>query len=364
MPRFIHLADIHIGTPFAFLPPEARMTCRNLQLTALKQAVSHASTVGADAILIAGDLFDTAEVPLTLYGETMDILSRACCPVVISTGNHDYLHARSPYHTATTPANVHVFQSACLSPFALPEANTVIWGAAFHNTEAHIPLSAPLDSSKCNVLCLHGDLLANNAYNPIDVTALGQSGFDYAAFGHNHAYCGPKHTGRTTYASAGCLTGTGPSEDQSCGYLVVDIQPSDITLDFVPSAGLCFASLTVDISAIDSDRALGQAIAARIPAAHERTCLALTLSGTRAYTPDLSALQRALSQVCLHASILDGTTRKVDLWQYEAAEDLRGALTRRFRAHYNHATTEEERSNVLYTLQIALAALDGTTLPT
>lgn len=358
MPILFHIADAHLGAPFEALPPEAGAACRTAQMDALRDAVDHANDLAAAAILIPGDLFDAPDAPLPVFSEAMDALSRAHCPVLVSPGNHDHLHPASPYRKGTLPANVHVFDGTALEPFAL-DADTVVWGAAFCDLAARIPLDAPLDPQKCNILCVHADLESVGAYNPVRPADLAASGFDYAAFGHNHTYSGLRRAGDTLYACPGCLTAHGAAETGPRGYLFGTVAKGACDLRFKQSCGVPFLTLTQDMTGIPDDRALGRAIAAAIPAGHERACLTLELIGERSYEPDLAGLRRALSQVCVHAALRDHTTVTLDPWRYEQGDDLRGAVTRRFRERYDAETGAEGRAQRLLALRFALAALDG-----
>lgn len=361
MPVIAHIADVHIGAPFAFLPEEAAARCRATQFDALLRAVEDANNQNAAAILIAGDLLDAPETALADCARVMDILSRAHCPVLIAPGNHDYLHPKSAYY-AGLPANVHVFSGTQLEPFAVDE-HMVVWGAAFCDMSARIPLAAALDPEKLNVLCMHAELLEDNAYNAVHPAALAESGFDYAAFGHNHGFSGVLRAGNTVYACPGCFCGCSQKEDGARGYLLGTVEKGKAELRLVPSGGIVFETLTIDMTGICDDRSLGRAVAGRIPEVHDRACLTLELTGERAYEPDLVGLRRALQKVCVHAALRDRSARALDLWRYLENDDLRGAVTRRYRVKYENAVHEDAQNAALAALKIALAAFDGLELP-
>ena len=137
MLRFLHLADLHLGAGFAMLPPEKAEAARGKQFAALEHAVRVAGRERAQAILIAGDLFDSPQPAATVFSRAMSVLAQAPCPVLIAPGNHDYVGADSPYLTSALPGNVHVFTGSALSPVHLGDAATV-WGAAFHGQSVTI----------------------------------------------------------------------------------------------------------------------------------------------------------------------------------------------------------------------------------
>ena len=130
------------------------------------------------AILIAGDLFDSPLPSATVFSHVMSILSQAACPVLIAPGNHDYICAGSPYLTSALPSNVHVFTQSTLEPVHLGEAATV-WGAAFHDQSAVIPLTHRKFSRPVNICLVHTDLKTDGGYNHYSPDEIAASGFSY-----------------------------------------------------------------------------------------------------------------------------------------------------------------------------------------
>ena len=76
MPLIFHAADLHIGARFEFLPPDTAKRAVVQQLSALRDFLADAGERHADAVLIAGDLFDTPEVPKQL---SQAEIGRASC---------------------------------------------------------------------------------------------------------------------------------------------------------------------------------------------------------------------------------------------------------------------------------------------
>ena len=56
--RFLHLADVHLDTPFAGRSDDVRRRLREASREALRRAVSCAIAERVHAVLLAGDLFD------------------------------------------------------------------------------------------------------------------------------------------------------------------------------------------------------------------------------------------------------------------------------------------------------------------
>ena len=88
--RFLQISDLHLGRPFAWLPPDRREQRRRDQQAALEHVVRHAIEKNAHAILIPGDLFDGVPVDTgSLAFATRAFGVSGCPPVLIAPGNHD-----------------------------------------------------------------------------------------------------------------------------------------------------------------------------------------------------------------------------------------------------------------------------------
>ena len=89
MVKLLHAADLHLDSAFSALPPEKAAQRRAEQRLVLERLT--ALSEGCAAVLLAGDLFDSARV----YRDTLEALRAALaacrCPVFIAPGNHDAL---------------------------------------------------------------------------------------------------------------------------------------------------------------------------------------------------------------------------------------------------------------------------------
>lgn len=128
--RLVHVADVHVDAPFAWAGAEGGSLRRQALRDTLVSAVDLASAEGAEALCVAGDLFehervteDTARFLADLFGSATPM------PVLLAPGNHDWYGPASIYHRTSWPANVTVFREDRLLPFPLADGLTV-WGAA------------------------------------------------------------------------------------------------------------------------------------------------------------------------------------------------------------------------------------------
>ena len=90
--RFIHIADVHLDTAFAGRSDDTRNRLRQASRDALARCVDVAIAEKVDAVLIAGDFFDGAQLSFAterfLLARLAE-LAEADIQVVYATGNHD-----------------------------------------------------------------------------------------------------------------------------------------------------------------------------------------------------------------------------------------------------------------------------------
>lgn len=361
MLTIVHLADLHLGASYSFLPAKKAAVARESQFSVLQHAVDYANAQFAGAILIAGDLFDQPQPAPEVVKRAFSILSQANCCVLIAPGNHDYLCADSPYLTAQRPERVYVFTSPVLTSFPIGE-RALVWGAAFCGQGASIPLDAKLAPDRPNLLLVHSDLKGQSGYNPLTAAELKSSGFVYAALGHNHEYSGMRRAGNTVYACPGSPVSVGADDTGRKGFLFGQLG-EEMKFRFIPSGGFEYHNYKIDFTTLASDRMLEQALTSLVPKNHDKVCAAVELIGERSYEPNFPALRKALDAVFLYAQVTDHTTTRRSIWRYLNDDDLRGNVTRRYRALLDAASSDEEKSRLMLSFRYALAALDGDALP-
>lgn len=237
--KFIHCADFHFGRPLSSIDSEtAADIIREEMFDALKKICALASE--ADALLIAGDLFDSPRTDERTAEAVFGCLSEVR-RVFISPGNHDVPEV---YEKLRLPKNVHVFtgETECVDC-----GDFAVWG----NGGCEIG-NVALDPDKVNILCIHTQLDGGGEYNSISARELCSHGFSYAALGHIHTFSGVKESGGTRYAYCGCPVGGGFDELGDTGVISIDITKSSFDARFVPCGKRRFREETVTLSNAES----------------------------------------------------------------------------------------------------------------
>ncbi len=361
MLRFLHTADLHLGMAFDMLPPEAAAKAQTYQFTALEHLVRVATREQVDCILIAGDLFDSSTPASDLFSRAMSVLAQAPCPVFLSPGKHDFIHAQSPYQTNVLPKNVHIFTATSLQSVHLNK-DTAIWGAALQEQTTNIPLSHETFSHPINLCVLYSDLQSKTGCNHYTADDLAKSEFSYFAAGGSHAATGLQRTGRTVFCSSGGLAALSERETGAKGFLLIQIE-NTIKAQFIESKAMQFAHIEIDLTPIPSDVGLQKVLIDRIPKNPDHICASVVLTGERVYEPNVTALRRVLDQVFLSCTVSNETIPKKPLWRYLQQDDIRGAVSRRYRDLIEAAASWEEKENLTRALRFALAAFDEDSIP-
>lgn len=361
MLRFLHTAGLHLGAAFEQLPAEKAAKAQTYQFHALEHLVRVASREEVDCILIAGDLFHTASPDPTLFSRAMSVLEQAPCPVFLSPGQHDFIHAQSPYETCTLPKNLHVFTGSSLESVHLNQ-DTAVWGAALQEQAVSVPLAHETFSQPINLCVLHSDLHIRTGCNHYTADTLAKSGFSYFAAGGSPIATSLQRTGSTIFCSSGGLAALSEQEVGAKGFLLIQIGDT-VKAQFIESKAMQFAHIEIDLTPIPSDVGLQKVLIDRIPKKPDHVCASVVLTGERVYEPNIVALRRVLDQVFLSCTVSNETIPKKPLWRYLQQDDIRGTVSRRYRDLIEAAPSSEEKDDLTRALRFALAAFDEDPMP-
>ena len=346
--KIFHAAALHLGSPFASLPPEAAQRQRKLQLEHLPRKMQYAVwKAECDLVLLAGDIFDRPRVThhewMTLY----DSLEKMRVPVFIAPGNHDPYTADSIWATLQWPDNVHIF-TGDMEAVTLPELKCRVWGAAFRGPEAE-GLLRPIpkaDDGFLEIGVFHGDPVYDSPYNPISKELLETCGLHYLALGHIHKRRTIERAGDTCYGWPGVPMGRGFDETGCCGALSVVLTAQGFAAGNVSMGMPQYQILEVPAAELS------------IPSEMDGSLLRLILTG-ESDPIDIKALHARLADRFAYLEIEDRTERKRDLWASCGDGTLRGLTMDILKDRYISAHTDEDRETALLAARYAVAALEG-----
>jgi DNA repair exonuclease SbcCD nuclease subunit len=205
MLKLLHTADLHLGCECNQLDLDDRRKLARARLQVVEQILALAEQYGVDAVLWAGDIFDTpncSEDWWKGFAKALTLRKGWTRPVVLLPGNHDPLHEGSIFHRDhpfrhLLPRWVHVVDCDDTSHFELalgPDA--VLYAAPCRSTAGAEDLSLSLPArtdgdQRVRVGLIHGstfDLAGYQTNFPIAQDAPQKRGLDYLAVGDTHGF--------------------------------------------------------------------------------------------------------------------------------------------------------------------------------
>ena len=257
--RALHLADVHLDTPFAGRSERLRRRLRSASRAALSAAVDCALAERVHVVLIAGDLFDGERLSLGTELFLLDELARlseAEIRVVYATGNHDWGRSRRPREVAWPP-NVTVVDTPDPRRIPIEARDGQLLG--FVTAAGHASARETADLSSAfqpppgelpEIAVLHSQVVGatggeeHEPYAPSELRRLRDSGFHYWALGHVHVR--QQLSGDPEIHYPGNLQGRTPAERGPKGGLLVDLTAPDAPkVEFQAFAPLRFETLEV-----------------------------------------------------------------------------------------------------------------------
>lgn len=354
--RVLHCADIHLDSKLGGYE-KALAKIRNAELlNTYIRMVDYAKENDIEAILIAGDLFDTGRVSASVRNAVYDsIRNNPEIAFYYLNGNHDNGSFLSGLEEV--PANLFLFDeewktysrgNVTITALELADSNA---GSAY--------VSLVLDSGKFNIVMLHGqesETGARDKAEVINLRALRNRGIDYLALGHIHAYKQEKLDARAIYCYPGCLEGRGFDECGEHGFVVLDIdeQTGHFTSEFVPFARRKLYVVPVDVTDCMTTSEMDKVITDSLAEGQyePESFLKIVLSGMVDVEceKDIEFLVAKYKDLYGFVKIYDETTLKVSIEDYMLDQSLKGEFVRRVMA--DESLSDEEKTRIVrYGLQ-------------
>ncbi len=372
MAKILHMADVHLGAPFATLGDTKKAAMmRQSVMDTFHRAMVYGAENGADLIIIAGDLFDNGFVGNKILREAEKAFEAAGnVPIVITPGNHDCMSG-GLYDAANFPKNVFVFRSE-EQRIKIDALKMCIYGRAYvaeskreRALEENITMRfAATDdgdiSDYLHIAIVHGDVTESDSpYNPVSVRDIRDCGADYVALGHIHKPSGVLKAGKVPYAYSGCLCGHGFDETDERGFMFGEITKDKCAMEFIPFAERQYKIAEVDITSAQSMDDVYSAVDKAVADIADNSLVRVVLTGS--VEPTLRIIDELVLERLgrfIHAELVEETKPVKNIDDYKKQKNLTGIFTRGI---LEKAEQADEADRKIYedALRYGLAALSG-----
>lgn len=372
MLKILHMADLHLDSPFSLQNADTAQAMRQMMRGTFTSAMLYARTAEIDIVLISGDVFDTgfaARDTLALLKSEFE--KNPGIRFVIAPGNHDPYRSDSPWAKTEFPSNVYIFKSSSLAKISFDDLNTDVYGWAFTDENMSVdPLVVKPhpDPSRINILCAHCELdgPVGGRYCSISKAELGAAGFDYAALGHIHKGTGGANKiGKTYYAYSGCLEGRSFDE---CGmkYAIaaeLEKENGELKAEFRIKSFTQrrFEIIEADVTGCRDTPSLLNAVNAAVHSAHpgNESSVRVILRGSVPAELIISEqfIESNISGV-RYSEVKNCTEPTFDIEQYANEPGIRGAFYRAMEPLLK-VGTEKERLIAAKAIKAGIQALNG-----
>ncbi|MDO6586703.1 DNA repair exonuclease [Salipiger sp. 1_MG-2023] len=309
--KFLHLADLHLDSPLraqAARNPEMGEALRDASRRVLSAIVERAIEHRVDAVLLAGDTFDSGVADVAARAALAAAVSRlagAGIPAVLIQGNHDAMLDLGRFGpmaglTQLTPEAPSV---------EIGEA--VVHGMGFttpHMRESLLPRYPAPVAGKFNIGLMHSSLDGSPGHDPYAPCALGDllaHGYDYWALGHIHKRS--EHRGERSLAvMPGIPQGRSVRETEGGSVTLVELDLDGVRATPLPVELLRFARLPVALDGCEDASARLHAIRTALGAAMVPGVLLAARLDLVGSASEIGDLGFATEQARQEAAELDG----------------------------------------------------------
>lgn len=354
--KIIHTADLHLDSKLDGFPVEKSRIRREEIVSSFENLVVYANQNKIDAIIIAGDMFDTKRVTIKTRERVIGTIKKhQNIDFLYVAGNHDEVNFLSEIDVL--PQNFIIFNEAwkCVS-----YGDINICGINLNSANSKVVYDTlKLDQSKTNIVVMHGQVAGYNTSEKaelISIPKLKEKGIDYLALGHIHSYSLQKLDDRGEYAYSGCLEGRGFDELGEKGFVLLDCNGGKIQKEFVKFSTRELYEEEFDITDKQNLFELIDDLKENITKKYKQTSLIkIVLKGVHKadFYIDKLYIESKLQENFFFIKVVDKTELKVDLVDYEFDKSVRGEFVR---SVWESNLTNEEKNSII---MCGLSALKG-----
>ncbi len=360
--KFIHIADMHLDSPFVNLSDKDIMgDLRRLeQRKVLKKIIEYIKENKIEYLFISGDLYEhqyvkqsTIEYLNNLFKEIADT------KIFISPGNHDPYIKNSYYNKFEWNKNVKIFKSK-IEKVETEEAD--IYGFGFNDfycTNCGIENFEIENKNKINIFNIHGTIdgasIEEKQYNSMSKKMLKEKGFDYIALGHIHKLDYNAEINQNIVYPGSTLS-LGFDELGEHGMIVGEIEKGTIKLNFIPLDEEEFKIINLDISELNSKEELIEKINSLEIKNNEY--IKIILEGKRNFEINIYEILKFIINDRI-IKIKDFTKLAIDLDKIKNENTLKGLFAQEMLNKLNSENiTDEEKEIIEKAIEIGFEALE------
>lgn len=342
--KFIHCSDVHLDSKMESNLSYQQAQERNNEICAtFAGMVSYAAENGVDAVILAGDLFDTDRIQAKTVDYILSVIAGAeNVDFLYLRGNHDESHGA--FSGRELPKNLKFFADSWTS---FRYGNVAITGAELtEDNSTGIYDSLKLSPEDINIVTLHGQIGTQRGFDLVSLPDLREKHIRYLALGHIHSYQCDKLDRDGEYCYCGCLEGRGFDECGEKGFVLVETRDGQLHHRFVPFAKRALWDVPVDITDCRTVNELCSAMKAQAGEIPAKDLVKFTLQGT--YTletqKDFPFLRQLLSPSYYFVKIKDESRLYMEKASYENDISLKGEFIRLVMAS---ELEEEDREKII-----------------
>lgn len=283
---FIHVADIHLGSPLVASSEEKQKEINSAIEESLNKVVELAIDNSVDFVVIAGDLFDGSITNASLAAKFIKImqpLTNHKIPSYIIWGNHD---AEGKHNLSFSDSEyIHFFKASSPHTFLINEKHIALHGQSFASqvVKENLAINYPKKiEGAYNIGVLHTSLdgrEGHDTYAPCSLQDLKNKEYDYWALGHIHKR-EIVNDHRPTVIYSGNLQGRHIKEDNDKGCYLVNIdEKHNVDAQFIPISKVIFLREEINLENIKNKDEVIQLVREHFALNSKPAYLRLTFSG-------------------------------------------------------------------------------------
>lgn len=355
--KFIHCADLHLDSKIDGIPSAKSKLRREEIVHSFERLVSFAEQNGVKAIIIAGDMFDTARISSKTSRLVLHtIRTHGDIDFLYLSGNHDEDNFISESGDEL-PLNLKVFGDSWTS---FRYGDTVITGVKFNGVNDKLVYDTlRLNAADKNIVVMHGQVAgykSSTGAEIISIPNLKDKNIDYLALGHIHSFSEGVIDGRGRYVYSGCLNGRGFDELGEKGFVLLDDSGKGVSYKFVPFSDRQLYDFEYDVSDKESWFAVKEEIIAALEESYPAgSLIKVILKGGHGtdFEVDKDGLSARLNGIFFFAKVYDRTVLSINIDDYSSDKSVRGEFVREVWASN---LSDEMKSRVI---MCGLTALKG-----